>query len=111
LRGGTFTTGDDNAADRNDRAKSDITRGGVLYSINSAPTAVLSAVPTSGAAPLTVALDGTCSTNPDPGDTLSYTFNFGDGSAAVTQSSPTISHVYNNAGSYSASLKVKDANG
>jgi PKD repeat protein len=111
LRGGTFTTGDDNAADRNDRAKSDITRGGVLYAINSAPTALLSAVPSSGSAPLTVAFDGSGSTDPDPGDTLSYTFNFGDGSAAVTQSSPTISHIYNTAGNYTASLKIKDANG
>jgi hypothetical protein len=34
LRGSTFTTGDDNAADRNDRAKSDMTRGGTQYVIN-----------------------------------------------------------------------------
>ncbi|MFL6212113.1 MAG: hypothetical protein ACJ74W_24930 [Pyrinomonadaceae bacterium] len=33
LRGGAFTTGDDNAAGRNDRAKSDYTRGGTQYTI------------------------------------------------------------------------------
>ncbi|MGH9873409.1 MAG: PKD domain-containing protein, partial [Pyrinomonadaceae bacterium] len=111
LRGGTFTTGDDNAADRNDRAKSDMARGGIQYAINSAPTALLSAVPTSGTAPLAVNFDGSCSTDPDPGDTLTYTFNFGDGSAAITQGSPVVKHTYNTAGSYTASLKVKDAAG
>jgi hypothetical protein len=34
LRGNAFTTGDDNPADRNDRAKSDSTRGGTQYVIN-----------------------------------------------------------------------------
>ena len=33
LRGGAFTTGDDNAAGRNDRAQSDYTRGGSQYTI------------------------------------------------------------------------------
>ena len=32
--GGAFTTGDDNAAGRNDRAPSDYTRGGTQYTIN-----------------------------------------------------------------------------
>src|SRR6266404_2380759 len=57
---------------------------------NTAPTAVLTATPTSGTAPLTVNFDGSGSYDPDtapPPDTIaSYTFNFGDGSAAVTQS-------------------------
>jgi hypothetical protein len=37
LRGGAFTTGDDNAAGRNDRARSDYTRGGTLYTVSLAP--------------------------------------------------------------------------
>jgi PKD repeat protein len=108
LRGGAYTTGDDNAADRNDRAKSDIARGGTQYAINSAPTAVLVASPTTGYAPLAVNFDGSASTDPDPGDTMTYTFDFGDGTAAVTQSSPTIVHTYNQIGKYNASLTVKD---
>jgi PKD repeat protein len=65
---------------------------------NNPPTAVLTATPTSGKAPLAVTLDGSGSFDPDtapPPDTIaSYTFNFGDGSAAVTQATPTISHTY-----------------
>ena len=82
---------------------------------NAAPTAVLTATPTSGTAPLTVNFDGSGSYDPDtapPPDTIaSYTFNFGDGSAAVTQSSPTISHNYNAAGNYAARLSVTDSRG
>jgi PKD repeat protein len=82
---------------------------------NAAPTAVLTATPTSGTAPLTVNFDGSGSYDPDtapPPDTIaSYTFNFGDGSAAVTQSTPTISHTYNTAGNYAARLTVTDSRG
>ncbi|PYL75823.1 MAG: hypothetical protein DMF26_07455 [Verrucomicrobia bacterium] len=54
---------------------------------NAAPTAVLTATPTSGTAPLAVNFDGSGSYDPDAGDTISsYTFDFCDGSAAVTQS-------------------------
>src|SRR5439155_1837831 len=71
--------------------------------------------PTSGNAPLTVNFDGSGSYDPDtapPPDTIvSYTFNFGDGSAAVTQSTPTISHTYNAAGNYPAQLTVTDSRG
>ncbi|HBB87401.1 MAG TPA: hypothetical protein DC047_07275 [Blastocatellia bacterium] len=108
LRGGAFTTGDDNPADRNDRAKSDVARGGTQYAINSAPVAVLTANPTSGAPPLVVNFDGSGSSDPDAGDTLSYTFDFGDGSAPVTQSTPAVAHTYNQLGKYTASLTVKD---
>jgi PKD repeat protein len=82
---------------------------------NNPPTAVLTATPTSGKAPLTVKFDGSGSHDPDtapPPDTIaSYTFNFGDGSAAVTQSTPTISHIYQKAGNYTARLTVTDSRG
>jgi PKD repeat protein len=79
---------------------------------NAAPTAVLTATPTSGNAPLTVNFDGSGSYDPDPGDTIaSYTFSFGDGSPAVTQSAPTIAHTYNAAGNYAARLTVTDSRG
>ncbi len=79
---------------------------------NAAPTAVLTATPTSGTAPLTVNFDGSGSYDPDTGDTIaSYTFDFGDGSAAVTQSTPTVSHIYNSANNYAARLSVKDSHG
>jgi PKD repeat protein len=78
---------------------------------NAAPTAVLNATPSSGAVPLTVNFDGSGSSDSD-GDTIaSYTFDFGDGGAPVTQSTPTISHTYQFAGNYAARLTVTDSDG
>jgi PKD repeat protein len=75
------------------------------------PVASLLATPTSGNAPLTVNFDASTSTDPNPCTTISsYTFNFGDGSV-VTQSTPTIFHTYNSAGTYVASLTVTDSGG
>jgi glucose/arabinose dehydrogenase len=60
---------------------------GAVYKIqfaraNRTPTAVVSARPTSGIAPLEVSFDGSGSRDPD-GDPLSYTWNFGDEPAAT----------------------------
>jgi PKD domain len=70
------------------------------------PLAVLQGIPNTGCSPLTVAFDGSQSFDPDGDPITSYTFNFGDGSAPVTQSSPKISYTYSTAGNYPASLKV-----
>jgi hypothetical protein len=82
---------------------------------NNAPTAVLTATPTSGHNRLTVNFNGSGSFDPDtqpPADTIaSYTFSFGDGSLAVTQSTPTISHLYTRNGVYPARLTVTDSRG
>jgi PKD repeat protein len=79
---------------------------------NTAPVAVLSATPTSGSAPLSVNFSGASSSDADPGDTIaSYSFDFGDGTAVVTQAMATISHTYENAGIYPARLSVKDSRG
>ena len=82
---------------------------------NTAPTAVLTATPTSGTAPLAVNFSGSSSYDPDtapPADTIAnYHFDFGDGSAAVDQSTPTISHTYSAAGNYAATLSVTDSRG
>src|SRR5437868_13554828 len=84
--------------------------GNAFCYVNRLPVASLSASPTQGTAPLTVSFDGSASTDPD-GSVVSYTFSFGDGSADVIQSSPTIQHVYNNAADYFATLTVKDNSG
>jgi PKD repeat protein len=88
-------------------------KGNLACAPNRPPVAVLTASPTSGKAPLAVALDGSKSSDPDVGiDTVaSYTFNFGDGSAPVTQAGPKISHTYAKAGTFAASLKVTDSRG
>jgi PKD repeat protein len=79
---------------------------------NAPPVADLSATPTSGYTPLTVNFDASASSDADAGDTIaSYTFNFGDGSPAVTQSSPTVSHIYTAPGDFAARLSVKDSRG
>jgi hypothetical protein len=76
------------------------------------PVAGLLGSPTSGNTPLTVNLDGSSSTEANPCATISsYTFNFGDGSAPVSQSAPTIQHTYNVPGTYVASLVVTDSRG
>ncbi|HZD51573.1 MAG TPA: PKD domain-containing protein, partial [Woeseiaceae bacterium] len=52
------------------------------------------------------------SSDPDESDSVaSYRFDFGDGSNAVTQAIPTISHTYQNAGDYQPTLTVTDTRG
>ena len=78
---------------------------------NNPPTAVLTANPTSGPPPLTVNFDGSGSYDTDSGDNVvSYTFNFGDGTS-TTQNTATVSHTYNKAGTYGATLTVTDTHG
>jgi PKD repeat protein len=75
---------------------------------NQHPTAVSSANPTSGVAPLTVNFSSAGSSDPD-GSIVSYSWSFGDSTAAST--SPAPSHVYQNSGSYTAVLTVTDNGG
>jgi len=72
--------------------------------------AALTANPSSGSAPLTVAFSGANSSDPDGQTINSYTFNFGDGSS-VTQSTSTVHHQYFDPGSYTATLTVGDSTG
>ncbi len=77
---------------------------------NTPPLAALAASPTAGSVPLTVDFDASGSSDPDPGDSVaSYTFDFGDESAPVTQATPTVSHTYQEEGTFRASLTVTDS--
>src|SRR5947207_841663 len=85
---------------------------------NNPPTAVLTANPTSGPQPLTVNFSGSGSYDPDSGDSIaSYTFNFGDGTSATCPGNAActgtgkVSHTYNKAGTYGATLTVTDTHG
>jgi PKD repeat protein/endonuclease YncB( thermonuclease family) len=76
---------------------------------NRPPTAVANATPDSGPGPLTVQFDGSRSSDPDPGDSLSYAWDLdGDGqyddSAAVAPR-----HTYTTVGEHTASLRVSDS--
>jgi glucose/arabinose dehydrogenase len=81
------------------------------FAANQPPTAVATASPRSGPAPLTVAFSGAGSTDPNPGDTLTYAWDLDadgqyDDSTAVQ---PTYSYTAN--GSYPAALRVTDSRG
>lgn len=71
---------------------------------NQAPTAIASANPVSGTAPLTVAFASTGSSDPD-GSIVSWYWDFGDNGNS-TEEQPT--HVYLAPGTYTAQLTVTD---
>lgn len=71
---------------------------------NQPPTAVVSGTPTSGTSPLTVAFSAAGSSDAD-GMIASYAWTFGDGGTAT---GPTPSHVYQTAGTFTATLTVTD---
>ena len=75
--------------------------------VNQAPTAVASATPSSGTAPLNVAFSAAGSSDPE-GSIASYQWAFGDG---TTGSGPTPTKVYSSAGSFTATLTVTDSQG
>ncbi|MBV5329493.1 MAG: PKD domain-containing protein [Chlorobium sp.] len=75
--------------------------------VNKAPTAVASATPLTGTAPLTVTFDASGSTDSD-GTIASYAWNFGDGGSA---SGKTVTHTYITEASFVASLQVTDNQG
>jgi cytochrome c len=72
------------------------------------PIASASADPTSGQPPLEVEFSSEGSIDPD-GTSLTYEWNFGDGSAPSTDPNPT--HTYTTAGTYTATLRVTDQSG
>jgi PKD repeat protein len=79
---------------------------------NAAPVAVLTAsetqIPPYGA----VNFSGAGSTDADVGDAVqTYTFTFGDGTPAVTQTRASVVHAYTAVGDYEASLIVTDKDG
>jgi glucose/arabinose dehydrogenase len=78
---------------------------------NQAPIAVAAASPVSGPTPLTVNFDGSASSDPDPGDTISYAWDL-DGDGLYDESTavqPTFT--YTQSGSYTTRLRVTDGRG
>ncbi len=72
------------------------------------PIAKATGTPTSGSAPLTVQFSSAGTADPDPGNTLSYQWTFGDG---TTSTAANPSKVYTANGNYTAQLKVTDNTG
>jgi MYXO-CTERM domain-containing protein len=79
-----------------------------FFSTNQPPTAVLSASATNGAAPLAVQFDGAGSTDPDPGDALTYAWDLDGDGAFDDSTSATPTFVYAAPGNYTVSLQVTD---
>jgi glucose/arabinose dehydrogenase len=83
----------------------------IIYTAaNQPPTARISATPTTGDAPLTVAFDGTGSTDPE-GRPLTYSWDLNGDGTFGDSTSPTTSYTYTSAGSYTARLRVTDDQG
>ena len=78
---------------------------------NQAPTAVATANPTSGAAPLTVNFSGTASSDPNPGDSLSYAWDLDGDGDFDDSTSATPSRTYTTPGPVNVRLRVTDTGG
>ncbi len=72
------------------------------------PIAKAAGTPTNGTAPLTVQFSSAGSNDPDPSDTISYLWTFGDGSTS-TAANP--SKTYTSNGNFNAQLRVTDNTG
>jgi glucose/arabinose dehydrogenase len=80
------------------------------FNQNQPPIAVATADPTSGNAPLTVAFDGSASSDPD-GDTLTYAWDLDGDGAFDDAATATANYTYTQAGTTTATLRVTDPSG
>jgi glucose/arabinose dehydrogenase/PKD repeat protein len=80
------------------------------FNQNQPPIAVATANPTNGAAPLTVAFDGTASNDPD-GDALTHGWDLDGDGAFDDAAAATASFTYTQPGTYTATLRVTDPSG
>jgi glucose/arabinose dehydrogenase len=78
---------------------------------NQPPVAAATATPTSGQPPLTVAFDAAGSSDPDPGDVLTYAWDLDGDGAFDDSTAPNPSFTYSAAGPVTARLRVTDALG
>jgi PKD repeat protein len=81
----------------------------ITVNLNQAPTAVAGADVQSGNAPLSVVFEGRDSLDAELEGTITYQWDFGDGSP--TSDSPNPTHVFEEIGEYTVTLTVTDDNG
>ncbi len=79
---------------------------------NKAPVARLTTRPSGPQINQPVTFDGSTSSDPDSGDSVAgYSFAYGDGASSGWQTQSTITHTYTTAGTYIATLRVRDTHG
>jgi glucose/arabinose dehydrogenase len=78
----------------------------IAYRVNQPPVAAISVDKRFGASPLTVQFTGANSVDPE-GTTLSYTWDFGDGTTS-TEATPTHTYLSSSTTGFSARLTVRD---
>jgi len=100
----TGATTDCNVSSSGSDVLSQVTGASFTIVANQLPIATASANPVSGLAPLAVQFTGS-GTDPD-GTIISYSWNFGDGSAVSSAQSP--SHIFTSVSTYQVFLTVKD---
>ena len=74
------------------------------------PTATLSATPTGGQAPTVVTANASASSDP-AGQTLSYAYDFGDGTTIAAQPGASATHTYQSAGTFTVTVTVTNTSG
>lgn len=74
------------------------------------PVAKASADPTNGLAPLAVRFSSAGSADPDPGDVITFAWDF-DGNGTTDSTAPNPSFTYTGNGNYTARLTVEDSEG
>jgi glucose/arabinose dehydrogenase len=78
---------------------------------NTPPIAKITADKTNGSTPLTVNFDGTGSSDPDTGDTLSYSWDLNGDGTFGDSAAPKPSFTYTTGGTYTVKLRVTDSHG
>lgn len=78
---------------------------------NQPPIARIQLSPSSGPLPLTVALEGSLSDDPDPGDTLNYAWDLDGDGAFDDAAGSAAAYVYSGAGEHRVGLRVTDSRG
>ena len=78
------------------------------FAANQPPTAVLSADPTSGSAPLEVALDASGSSDPDAGDALGYAWDLDDDGDFDDGTGAELTRTFSTAGTHRVTVRVSD---